>query len=81
MVHHAARPYLPDVPGSQVTHRPAPEGDPPTRDEMDALRDVAFHHHIEADMGVRLQNLGLIEVKRGALALTAQGRIRLVHGI
>jgi Mn-dependent DtxR family transcriptional regulator len=48
---------------------------------MDALRDVAFHHPVEADMGVRLQSLGLIEVKRGALALTTEGRIRLVHGI
>jgi hypothetical protein len=72
MVNHATGPYLPNVQGCQVTHRPAPEGNPPTRDEMDALRDVAFHHPVEADMGVRLQSLGLIEVKRGALVLTAQ---------
>jgi hypothetical protein len=64
-----------------MTHRPTPEGDPPTRDEMDALRDVAFHHPVDADMGVRLQSLSLIEVRRGALVLTTQGRIRLVHGI
>jgi hypothetical protein len=81
MVHDAARPYLPNVQGRQVTHRPVPEGATPTRDEMDALRDVAFHHPIEADMGIRLESLDLIEVKRGALVITAQGRIRLVHGI
>jgi hypothetical protein len=48
---------------------------------MDALRDVAFHHSVEADMITRLASLGLIEVSRGAWALTIEGRVRLVHGL
>jgi hypothetical protein len=77
---NAARPYLLNVPGRQVTHGSTPEGPSPTRDEMDALRDVAFHHAVEAEMITRLASLGLIEVSRGIWVLTKDGRVRLIRG-
>jgi hypothetical protein len=47
---------------------------------MDALRDVAFHHPVEAEMINRLASLRLIEVSRGIWVLTKEGRVRLIHG-
>jgi hypothetical protein len=63
-----------------VTHGTTPEGPSPTRDEMDALRDVAFHHPAKAEMITRLASLRLIEVSRGIWVLTKEGRVRLIHG-
>jgi Mn-dependent DtxR family transcriptional regulator len=47
---------------------------------MDALRDVAFHHAVEAEMITRLAGLGLIEVSRGVWVLTKDGKDRLIYG-
>lgn len=60
--------------GSNTTSRS------PTRDEMDALRDVAFHHAVEAEMIARLASLGLIEVSRSIWVLTKDGKDCLIHG-
>jgi hypothetical protein len=63
-----------------MTQRPMPKGPSPTRDEMDALRDVAFHHPVDPQVAARLESLGLVELKRGTWSVTEEGRARLVHG-
>lgn len=80
MVHNAAGPDRAYVPSRSVTNGPALTGASPTRDEMDALRDVAFHHAVEAEMITRLAGLGLIEVSRGVWVLTKDGKDRLIYG-
>jgi hypothetical protein len=80
MVDNATRPDNAYVPSRSVTHGSSPSGPSPNRDEMDALRDVAFHHAVEAEMIARLASLGLINVSRGVWVLTKKGKDRLIHG-
>ena len=63
-----------------MTRTSEPTGPTPTQDEMDALRDVAFHHPVEARMAARLERLRLIELARGVWGMTKEGRARLVQG-
>jgi hypothetical protein len=80
MVHNAARRDLPYAWRGPVTHQPERKGPPLTRDELDTLRDVAFHHVVDGQIATYLESLGLVEWKSSKWVVSAEGRIRLIHG-